>query len=580
MPERPRDTSNIDYQAPRTNRLTQNKRSISPLGMDTEAFTNGKCFMICTSLGDIFTPDQFPAQLFTRKYRGAKFVTYNLKYDESALVQNLPPSNLKELREHGKTENNGYFWRSIPRKMLSVRKGKNTITIYDLWGFFEMRLESAAQLFLGEGKLDLDPEKFTRRYVKRHWGEIAEYCIKDSELVARLAAELIQHFESFGIYPQKLYSPAYIGFQYFRTHTNIVHVRRFWNHYRGLLDYAMSAYAGGKFEVTWRGASYFWEYDINSAYPYEIANLVDISSAEVVHKGRYLKGAVYGFLKVEIEVPLELPHPIPILRGNINTFPAGTFTRIITKEEFDYLVQSGVKPRIIDAWWLRVRKKSYPYRKEVIKLYLEKSQAKSENRLIDYQLIKLILNSFYGKMVQLIKQGDKYRAGLSWNPIYAAIITANDRIRMSKMQRDHPDIIAVHTDSVISKAQLPLPLSKRLGEYDLACEGEGVILGSGIYQVNGSSHFRGFQTKQPLNELIKGKRKYLRLPTIRPLTWREVIFHNWDPALINQFTEIPREFDINFDTKRVWLGFWDSADQVWSKEIESVPLLFSDLLGF
>jgi len=135
------------------------------LGLDTESYQDGRCFMIATSLGDVFPLDMFPTCFFTRKYRGKVFVAYNLKYDEGSLLQVLPNKNLKELWETGKTVWQGYTFRSIPRKMLKVSRGRNSITIYDLANFFQISLDQAAHLFLNKSKLEMDTNLFTPQYV-------------------------------------------------------------------------------------------------------------------------------------------------------------------------------------------------------------------------------------------------------------------------------------------------------------------------------------------------------------------------------------------------------------------------------
>ena len=76
-----RDTSNIIYRCYDSKKENYIKKSVSVIGLDTEAYIDGKCFLVSTSEGDSFKPPEFPHCLFSRKYRGKVFVTYNLKYD-------------------------------------------------------------------------------------------------------------------------------------------------------------------------------------------------------------------------------------------------------------------------------------------------------------------------------------------------------------------------------------------------------------------------------------------------------------------------------------------------------------------
>jgi len=428
--------------------------------------------------------------------------------------------------------------------------------------------------------LDIDTNLFTPRYVAENWIKIARYCVQDAVLVKELADCLIAKFESYGVKPQKLFSTAYVSWQYFSSKCRIPNIRRYWLFYRECLDYAMLAYAGGKFEVTEKGYDYYYEYDINSAYPYEIANLLDISDAVVWKSDRYERTATYGFIKCKLSIPPELFHPVPLKRGTVNVFPSGNFVKFITKAEYDYLKSKGARIEIIDAWWLRCKREVYPFRDEVNRLYALKTQLKSEGKIVDYHIVKILLNSLYGKFLQLVRESGKWKAGASWNVIYGAIITANVRIRISEMQNRYPQVVAVHTDSIIAKEPLPISVNGNLGEWTKEVEGEGIILGSGIYQIGDKTKFRGFDTRLNLMKLVKTPRKKITLRIRRPYSWREVVFHNWDRELINRFEEIPRELRLDFDIKRLWIDDWEKFNEVLERKVESIALWVTSLLGF
>ena len=89
--------------------------------------------MFCTSEADIFKMQDFPRVLFSRKYRGRKFVAYNLKYDSGALLQKLPEGELRELWEDEKVEYEGFIYSVIGNKCLSIRNNNYTIHIYDMY---------------------------------------------------------------------------------------------------------------------------------------------------------------------------------------------------------------------------------------------------------------------------------------------------------------------------------------------------------------------------------------------------------------------------------------------------------------
>lgn len=568
---------NVNYRCFPYNRKGVNKDSIKPIGLDTEALITGECFMIASSEGDVWQPEQFPDCMFSRKYRNKSFMVWNLKYDMGAFVQSLDSNSLETLRSTGEVERHPFTYIAIANKCLTIRKGKNAVHIYDLYNFYNMSLQKAAEVYLNDKKIDIQMLHFYPWYVTHYWDKIAKYCIKDSVLVGQLSNILIRRFEKYGVYPKKLFSVAYISYQYFRQKTLYVTVKRYWEHEKEVLRYAMESYNGGKFEVTEKGTGYYYEYDIVSAYPYEISNLVNISWARIVRDKKYRKYAIYGFIRCKIDIPFGVYSPVVMKRGELNTYPDGQFERTITKAEYEYLISQGADIQIIDAYWLHLDNRQYPYRREIKRLARLKDQFKHDHKDLDYQTIKILMNSLYGKFIQLIDKGDCYNAGSNWNPIYGSIITANCRVRISEMQHLHSSIIAAHTDSVISKKRLQFTSDSELGRFSFQLEGQGVILGSGIYQIGDKIKFRGFPLKTPLLELCHNGNKTLSVETNHAYTWREVIYRGWSNTLINRFEKVNKKVHINFDQKRFWLDDWKSFKEIEKRNISSMPLIYNTL---
>lgn len=546
--------------------------SVRPFGLDTEAYPSGRCFMIATSEGDVFKAKDFPGCLFTRKYRSKVFVTYNLKYDAGALLQHLTKTALRALWKNKKVEHKGYVYRIIPTKQLIISRNKHAITFYDMLNFYSMSLEAASNKYLNERKADLDSRLFSTSFVYNRWDEIAAYCVQDAKLVARLAKHIISMFESYGVFPKRLYSVAYISYQYFRSKCVYPIVKKYWDNHREVLRYAMESYNGGKFEVTEKGVDEYWEYDIVSAYPYEIRSLVDISYARVVEDKRYRANSIYSFLNVQAEIPLQTHNPCAILRGNLCTYPFGSLQRVITKREYEYLIENGADVTIKKAIHLMVTNKVYPFRKEIDRLTAKKAEIKQGGSELEYHTIKILLNSLYGKFVQLIYKTDHWQASACWNPIYGSVITANCRVRMTEYQQKYPSVVAVHTDSIISTKALPFSASGKLGDMAFEIQGQGVILGSGIYQIADKVAFRGFPVDIDLYSLFSCSTSKYLIHKTRPYTWREVAFHNWGMNQINRFSDVPRFLRVDFDQKRLWLKDWRVFSDIPKRKVESLPL--------
>lgn len=563
--------SKIAYNPPLHNRQNDHLPSIDTIGLDCEADRNGKPFLWCSSRGDVWSDDEIPGCWFTRDLRGAHFVTWNLRYEAGALFRRLPRRCIEELRTDGRTEHGGFVYRAIGDKMVSIRRGKNTVTLWDAFPFYHMSLDAAAGEYLGERKMESDPELYFPWFIKRYHSHIVEYCIRDAVLAQRLMRLIIESYESFGVRPRKLYSQAYVAWQYFRKTCKYVHVKHFYDRRPEVLEYAMMAYNGGKFEVTTKGPGYYYEYDIVSAYPYEISNLVDISTARVLRSAEYIKDAVYSLILVDVFVPPEIPNPTPLQIKGVNIYPAGRINRWIHKCEYDYFVESGCNPKILDAVHIIVSRKTYPYRREIHRLMEFKDRFKREDDKSLYQLVKITMNGFYGKFVQLTDTGHGIRAGAAWNPVYGGAITAACRVRVSRLQRDFSSVVAVHTDSVISENHIDHPLGDMLGDLNFEVEGSGLILGSGIYQIGDKTRFRGFPTRTPLIDLLPSSGTTMKFIKTTAHGWREVAFRKLDRGKINYFHELEKGQKLNFDSKRIWLDDWTDYSEVMRRNVYSVP---------
>lgn len=547
-------------------------KRINVLGFDSESYDNGVPFLFCISDGSIIRPEHLFETLFQHKYRNVKFMCFNIKYDEGSILHLLPNHYLDEIRKTGKTEYNGLRFRSIPRKELTITdiQSKHSVSFYDIAQFYGTSLDNASLYYLGKTKIEMPTKTFTKQFVNDHFNDIASYCINDAKLTCELANYFIDMLiNEFEVYPQKLYSTGYISGIHFSRVCEVIDVNRLWNYHRECLEYAFNSYAGGKFETYKRGFGNFYQYDINSAYPYEIANLKTIKGAKIVKRTTHDVTADYAFIKCNLTIGNDYS-PIPLKVENVNRYPCGYFTKTITKNEYEYLNQRGDSIEIIDGYYIYC-KDEYPYKTEINRLFELKRQYKYNDKL-RYMLVKILLNSFYGKFIQITP---KYRngeiifdAGYLFNPIYASVITANTRLKLSRMCDNFDSIVSVHTDSVISSKELAIPLSDKLGEWNLEANGYGVSVGCGVYQVGNKVHYRGYKRIDSLIDLIMNNRNKIKIPVNQTLvlSWRLIVFRNAENDMINRFVNEDKILNLHFDSKRNWSSAWKWDNKLHDSE--------------
>lgn len=534
------------------------------LGIDSESYTTGEPFMFCVSNGDILYPGDIPEIFFTSEYENANFMIYNIKYDSGALLYHLPRHLMHTLWKYGEVDDGEFYYKYIPHKMLSIGKGNNPVNrkkvcFWDIQQFFHMSLDNAAHKYLNKRKMEIRTKKFSVKYVNRFWNYIARYCIIDAKLTEELGRYLVDKLDEFGITASSLYSCASISFKYFCDNSDVVTAWRFWKTRKELLGYACDSYEGGKFEMTRRGSFYGYEYDLTSAYPYEIQNLVDVSEAQVEKSSVYRPDAVYGFIRCYIDNREYRHLPCGIKIKNTRVYPAGRYFLTITKAEFEYMRSIGTPVEIVSAYWLFVDKIRYPYRKPIASLFRIKQNVKGKDIML-YNISKTVMNSFYGKTAQCIETPEgKILPGPGWNPVYASIITANTRIQVTKMQNFlKENCLAVHTDSVITDTPLPPDMGPGgLGKFEYVCDGEAVTIASGMYQIGDICASRGFifdkgDTWKTI--LAKNSRKSkIAYKQLHVESWLEAMSKNHVKNKINIFENVKKEIDLNCDIKMSWL---------------------------
>jgi ribosomal protein L37AE/L43A len=594
------------------------------IGFDSEAYRSGYTFMFCTSLGDVIAPDVLFETLFTPKYFRANFVVWNLKYESGAILKLLPQPVIKHLQVHHKAKivHKGikYTIKYIPHKCLSIHQRKfagSSVKFWDIAPFYgRCKLNTAAEAYLNEKKNDIDPNLFTVPYVEENFKTIADYCVQDCCLTQKLAALWVKKFNETGIAVTNLFSEASISFDYISSLTDIVTPYEFWDHNNRLIQYATESYEGGKFEITARGAFHGYEYDISSAYPYEISNLIDIRGAQVVYSKKYNTEAFYGFLRVRIHHKNPNVHLPCGLYRKLRIYPIGIYHLTITKQEYDYirleLPSSAVSVEIIDAAWLIRRRRDYPYRSIFQDLYRLKTEYKKSDRLRSNNY-KIVMNGYYGKMAQCLydKEEDVYNAGKGWNPIYASVITANTRIAVTRLQNLMKDrCYAVHTDSIMCKDPIPSKfLGTGMGKFEFVEKGHGILVACGVYEINGVNALKGFRektecprckqtdvksTSRTENEKVfhcnkcgedfsvgswglkkllieNPDQKKITLNLLHVESWIQAMAQNHSPDNINLFATVPKILSLNCDTKRNWPAEITSTDLLSSLQ-KSYPL--------
>jgi len=271
------------------------------------------------------------------------------------------------------------------------------------------------------------------------------------------------------------------------------------------LDVARKTYFGGWFEIFAHGIieGESHEYDINSAYPYIIAQLPCLlhgaysyghgdPRARIRHNtnsGRVplciVQATVHGDAlsgSTSVSGDVFASKPIGTM---LHRTRKGHILRPGTTKGYFWLheLKAAQKAGFIDAvewheWFMYVPCECAPPLAEVAELYAHRLRVGKNTAL--GKAIKLLINSIYGKFAQSIGS-PKYG-----NPVYASLITAGCRTMITEAIGTHPggmsNVVMVATDGVYFLDPHPnLPLSDKLGDWEHGVHANLCLFKPGMY---------------------------------------------------------------------------------------------------
>lgn len=514
--------------------------------------------------------------LCNRKFRKTRNFFFNMKFDfETMFKYDLDILRQLSKGNTAKTEKYDIFY--IPNKLLKISDHhRHTYMFFDIFQFYLTSLEVASKKYLNKETSDV---KQNREFLFDLYTseEIGEYCLSDAVLTKELAEKFIVGLNHMSLYPKKLISCGNISEQYVLKNAD---VPKFKDVPRVVQNMFWLSYRGGWFD-TWR-KGYFanaWQYDIKSAYPSVMLNLLD------VRKGKW---ANYLDLKQKLGVV-----KVSLSKGDDSFLSIKSSRQTVSPSiypEIDmettiYLTLSEYKEfkkiydhEVITAFTFIPEELHYPYRPVVRDLYDYKEGARGDPA--KYLVSKQIFNSFYGKTCQKRKEGDVYVVGSLFNPVYASEITAGCRLQMWKaIKRHRKDVVSIMTDGIIFSRDVKLKTGEELGDWSIEQENEDcLVVKTGIYQFGDTKpKRRGLVRMGNLKEALKRSDKpYISINYTRPRHFKEMLIQK-TAENIGVFLPDTKKVNVCSDVKRLWQTNPARASDLLDNQYESIPLPISAL---
>lgn len=544
------------------------------VAVDTEA-DDGDIFLLADSSGNkLEYPDITFENVarFLMKYEEKWVFFFNLGYDADCILKLLPEEILKQyrFRKELRFEYKGYFIHYIYRKKLTISKGKHSVSCYDIAQYYDNKsLESAYTEYI---KKPLDSvylatkeqrRDFTLRYFMRHKKQIRKYCIQDCILTKELTDNWLDTFyRVFEFYPRNWISSGYLAEKVLIY--NGIEIPFFHDIPYEVQELAWGAFYGGRFELIQRGfIGECYLYDINSAYPYALTTMPDLTQGRWISSNRINPKAALGFFHIRADIDNSVKvAPFPFrTKGNRIIYPVGEFEPDVTLEELKAVDgDPRIRYKILESYQFIPNKNCrYPFKKFIEDLYYKRLKLKEEDNPLE-RAIKIVLNSIYGKMAQRVNN----RIGNIFSPVIASYITGFTRAQLYRFMRDNNlerDVVAFATDSIATRRKIPNLNSKKLGEMKLDKEATDVIfLSNGFYLFNGKWKRRGIgfdrekkvEIEHQGTQVDKDGQLYIKVKTTRTTHIKSGILYNRLQS-VGKIEEYEKKINLNSDKKRFWL---------------------------
>jgi len=246
----------------------------------------------------------------------------------------------------------------------------------------------------------LNIEKLTINFDTCTFDELKTYCYRDVEITQKFILEWIDFLKTndLGNFQYTLASQSFNSYRH-RFMNNDIGIHNI----ASAIDLERKSYRGGRNEVFKFGKDYAYIYDVNSMYPYVMANFV--YPTKII--GFYRNGNI-GSIERAINKNYGIIADLDILtkenfigiKDNRLIFPIGSFRCQITRPEIEYLLKNGGK--ILKVHNYAIYQTDYIFKDFIEFFYNERLKARNENNLIKSEMYKILMNSLYGKFGQKI----------------------------------------------------------------------------------------------------------------------------------------------------------------------------------
>lgn len=482
-------------------------------------------------------------------------IFYDLDYSVAALLhhEDITAEQGKKLQDTHKLHlNNGYRLSYYPGKVFTIDYGYGA---------------SKGYAYFYNAKQFKD--------IHHSLNDFAGYAINKAKEAQEVGSNVLLTYAQIGIVSESLTSPIK-AFEKSYLYPNIPTVDDIPEEvgemaYEGIKGNWVECYQLGHWDVA-------YDYDINGAYASELMELLDIRQGTWIHSKDIPNNRAvvpYGFARgiITIDAPF---HPFIVNRGDLSHTPVGSWETSLSLAEVDFLrVNKLGKFKVEDCWYWATGSEvsdeiGKPFEATVNRLW----EVRQGAEVMTNSIVKRILAGMWGKMLELRGTGDNVEFGEKFNPVYGAIVEANNRLKVAQVCLDNNVIpLAVAVDGIVTDKPLKLDSNGKIGQWRLTHQGKCIIVSSGIVGIEGKGANEEFSISYDwLAGKLGGKPKQNEyvMEKIAPVTLaRALSTDGWDK--LGSLVKSTRTVYIGGDNKRCYKDEPKCGKDILGKVYDSEP---------
>lgn len=256
--------------------------------------------------------------------------------------------------------------------------------------------------------------------------------------------------------------------------------------------YAHKCLHGGWMEAHQRGHFETFDYDVNSAFSFHTANLIDTRYGTWFKSDKFYSPSKvpYGFCRGVVDVERNFNSVIYTHKDSesqtIDYTPVGERPDYLTNAHIRELYDNGEgRFKMTDAWyWKPDGELVYPLCEHVERLFEWKQYLKGFER----EVIKRILVGMTGKLIETFGNGDETKEGKLYNLPWYCWVQDQTKLQVANFViSNHAEdaLLSIEVDGLKFSREIPIQTSDKMGDWRLNMVAPAFIVSSGIGCIQG-----------------------------------------------------------------------------------------------